>query len=403
WISGNVLYAATLCEDPAEQAALRQSATNNLRRYVAALPLDGAIDEGAGYWWNGAGRLLEALDELHNADAAELLRLESVCNTVRFPAGMALGGGWCANFSDAAAYPEPLPWHLLFRAAMNTDDEAARAFAVAGARRDGSLALLSDGLPRVLRALKDKEWAAALTAAPDDRLPLQSWWPSTQVLVAHQSSDASGLGIAAKGGHNGENHNHLDVGSVIVASDGVPVIVDPGRPTYTADTFSEARYSIWTMRSDWHSVPQLAGRGQGVGEQFTARDVAATLTPKLASLQADIGGAYLTPGVSWLRTTTLDRANGVARISDSSDCADAYLHWIIAGDVTVRGESLLVHPARPAAAVNIRWEGATLQSVTERPLGDPTLQRVWGSKLTRLTLRPTGAQVKSSLEVSNRV
>ncbi len=70
------------------------------------------------------------------------------------------------------------------------------------------------------------------------------WFPSTQVLLARPAAgSAAGLTLAVKGGHNGEHHNHNDVGSVVVALGGVPVLVDAGRPTYTAQTFGPDRYA----------------------------------------------------------------------------------------------------------------------------------------------------------------
>lgn len=46
---------------------------------------------------------------------------------------------------------------------------------------------------------------------------------------------------------NLERHNHNDIGQFIVYADGKPVIIDVGVETYTAKTFSERRYEIWTM------------------------------------------------------------------------------------------------------------------------------------------------------------
>ncbi len=99
-----------------------------LDRYVASLPADGAIDEGFGYWWNGACRALEALDLLSHAtggrlDAAEVPALRA---TVAFPHRMQLAGPWYANFADSQArLTHEQPWHALHRAARRVGDRAA--------------------------------------------------------------------------------------------------------------------------------------------------------------------------------------------------------------------------------------------------------------------------------------
>ena len=75
---------------------------------------------------------------------------------------------------------------------------------------------------------------------------------------------------AAKGGHNGENHNHNDVGSFMLYHGATPVLLDPGCGVYTANTFNEHRYEIWTMQSDWHNLPKVNGVSQHVGCIFCA-------------------------------------------------------------------------------------------------------------------------------------
>ncbi len=73
---------------------------------------------------------------------------------------------------------------------------------------------------------------------------------------------------AAKGGNNYEGHNHNDVGSFIIYYDNKPLLIDPGVGVYTKKTFSPERYTIWTMRSDWHNLPVLNGKLQSDGAEF---------------------------------------------------------------------------------------------------------------------------------------
>lgn len=76
-----------------------------------------------------------------------------------------------------------------------------------------------------------------------------------------------------KGGCNAESHNHNDVGNFIVYSDGNPLIIDVGVGTYTADTFNENRYKIWTMQSSFHNLPKIGVYEQLAGEEFFADEV----------------------------------------------------------------------------------------------------------------------------------
>lgn len=159
---------------------------------------------------------------------------------------------------------------------------------------------------------------------------------------------------------DGEAHNHNDVGSVVVASDGVPVVVDAGRPTYTAQTFGPDRYEIWTMQSSWHSVPQVAGVAQGVGREFAARDVQLLGPPDdVTGLALDLAGAYPVAGLrTWRRTAQLERVDDVARavVDDAwhldGDDAPTTVRFLLAGDVdldTARAVVRAPHGDQPAA------------------------------------------------------
>ncbi|PPG42673.1 heparinase II/III family protein [Pseudoclavibacter sp. RFBA6] len=330
WIHGNVLVAALrLLDAPseaAERARILELVVEGLDRYVAVLPEDGAIDEGYAYWWNGACRLLEALDLLTFATGGAfdpVPSIRSLRETVAFPHRMHLGGGWFVNAADGQAKPSSdQPWHSLHRAAVRAGDADAQAFAASHRRPSEAAVVEAEGLGRALRGLTDAVWLQLTPPAPP--APASTWLPSTQMLVAREhDGSSSGLSVAVKGGHNDENHNHNDVGTFLVASDGVPVIVDAGRPSYDARTFSERRYELWPMQSEWHNVPVIAGRGQPTGREYAA-EVVSVQTGAGPSLELELAGAYDVNGLeSWRREVALDRERAEVRIHDA-------WHWAAA-------------------------------------------------------------------------
>ncbi|MEP6479254.1 MAG: heparinase II/III family protein [Rhodoglobus sp.] len=410
WIHGNVLVAALrFAQDSEAQADVVALVIDGLDRYVASLPADGAIDEGFGYWWNGALRALEALDILSHAtggrlDAAELPALRE---TVAFPHRMHLGGPWYVNFADSQARPtSEHPWHALHRAARRIGD--VQALAHAAAHRDPATPACdeSEGLGRLLRGITDLDWLAAGTAASP--LPRDVWLPSTQVLVARVSEKSSvGLTLAIKGGTNGEHHNHNDVGSFVIASDGVPVIVDAGRPTYTAATFGPDRYDIWTMQSSWHSVPEIRGTAQGAGEAFAAKDVHAAIESDVTAIELDIAPAYPVAGLgSWRRSAALDRRHARITVSDVWDLEPwtgsaaeppTTVRLLVAGEVQLAPGEARITPLEGATPVVVRWDPGATASTTVRELDDPVLSSVWGSRLRRIEIDVTG---RDHLEVT---
>lgn len=397
WIHGNVLVAALrLVEDQGVRAGLVGLVIEGLDRYVASLPLDGAIDEGYAYWWNGAGRALEALEILRHATggALDASSIPALRATVAFPHQMHLGGDWYVNVADGPAKPPTdQPWHALHRSAQRVDDDDARSHAAAHRRPGAPVAHESQGLGRLLRALTDRNWLKATPAASP--LPRDVWLPSTDVLLARVTRGTPhGLTLAVKGGHNGEHHNHNDVGSVLVALHGVPVVVDAGRPTYTAQTFGPDRYEIWTMQSSWHNVPEIRGSAQSVGREFAARGVAAVVDDEHAQLGLDVADAYERDDIRrWERTARLDRRAGRVTITDewelepADDAPPTVVHLLLAGDVSVGSGRAVVTALEGVGMVVLAWDPETAAAVTEvRKLDDPVLTEVWGDRLTRLTI-----------------
>ncbi|WP_063780761.1 heparinase II/III domain-containing protein [Nonomuraea sp. SBT364] len=392
WICGNVLVAALrLAEPGAERAGQVAWAVAGVDRYLAALPADGSVDEGYEYWWNGACRALEALDVLEHATSGALTAVDVpvVRQTVRFPHRMHLGGPWYVNFADARALPPAgQPWQVVHRWARRLGEQDAGRHAAA--HRDAAVSPEAE-LGRALAELADETWRTAGPAEP----PLADgvWLPGTQVGVARTRD---GLTLAVKGGHNAEHHNHNDVGSVIIAVDGVPVVADAGRPTYTAQTFGPDRYAIWTMRSDWHSVPEVRGTPQGQGERFRARDTEVTDEAGIFRVRLDLAEAYPVEGLArWWRTARLDRDAGTVTIEDAWSFAAAgagsVLHYLLAGQVTLSAGRAEVRPVGGGRTVFLSWDpGRAAVSTTVRELDDPMLSSVWGERMTRLELRLPG-------------
>lgn len=401
WIHGNLLIAALRLLDGPDEATERTRlvglAVTGLDRYLAALPPDGGIDEGYHYWWNGACRALEAAEVLRHATSGRvdaLAVVPALRATVAFPHRMQLGDGWVLNLADGSArLTGEVAWDVLYRAARRVDDPEATAFAASHRRPGQPVAHEGAGLGRLLRAATDTEWLTAVPAPPP--LPREVWLESIQLrLVRGWAGSPAGLTVAVKGGHNAEHHNHNDVGEVVIASDGVPVLVDAGRPTYTAATFGPDRYDLWTMQSGWHNVPLVRQTMQAPGREFRATAV----KPLPDGLALDLAAAYPVPGLTgWHRVARL--------IGDEVSIRDAWqlapwqgdgpepattVHFLIAGEVTVSPGRSDVCPLEDATPVRLEWPPDIPVSSCSQPLDDPMLSTVWGDRLTRIELDVTG-------------
>ncbi|TQS93089.1 heparinase [Arthrobacter sp. TS-15] len=405
WIHSNIVVAAlVLVDDPQLQARVVARCIEGLDRFLASIPADGAIDEGFAYWWNGAGRALEGLAVLEEASNGVLNPdLPVISALVAFPHRMHLGHRWFLNVADGPARAhDGLPWGMLHRWAVRLGDSEAAAHAATFAAVEPEPQAAA-GLGRVLTQLS----SSTARFEPPKRAQLRPGWgtylPSVQIMVARQTPGSSaGLTLAAKGGHNGEHHNHRDVGSVVVAVDGVPLLVDAGQPTYTAQTFGPDRYQIRAMQSAWHCVPAPFGLEQGTGPSFAAT-VVQEPTPEEPTLALGLGAAYgLEHAEQWIRTSLMNRELGNVVIDDRWNLAatppegtpDVDITYLVAGavrvgtDATATITSVGIPTVSSPVGLRLRWKPATaVVLVDEWLLDDPLLSDIWGAKLTRLRFR----------------
>jgi hypothetical protein len=421
-----------------------------LDRYLASFPADGGIDEGFSYFWNGASRLLEALDLLITASGGALDRdaiedIDVIGQLLRFPQRMELGDGWFVNVADGPARPGPAqPWDVLHRWGrhLGADDVVQQALAHRGA---GQVPPIQPelGLGRVLTALADQEWGSADGVGVRPPLPETTWLPDVQLLVARErAADTAGLALAVKGGHNDEAHNHLDVGSYLVAADGSPVLIDLGQPTYNALTFTDRRYEIWTMTSSWHNLPEIRGTEQGVGAEFRAGGPLEGTAPMAApgsgdgesaahgqghrlghgdgssALELELAAAYPPEAgvLSFRRRAVLDRtgADGAAvRIEDSwilrpsrtpHAGAGVVANHVIAGAIIDHRAGRLAVRALSGAVVELSWDPTLGTGLLEkRMIEDPLLAASWGEMVHRLRLPgPASRNLVLTVEISRK-
>jgi hypothetical protein len=390
WILSNVLSASLLLDLDPEPVCSR--AVAGLDRYLNGQPDDGGCDEGINYWWRAGASLFESLETLALACGSDfgVFAEPKLRAIARYPLAAQISRDWVVNFADGHARPgnEWAP-EVLYRFGRAVGDEEVITHAVA-MRRPMPLIW---SLRRLVSSLSDPSWLAA----PSRELPLpaRTWLPDTGVLTVRENpGSSSGLFLAAKAGHNDESHNHNDVGSFIVARDGVPLIIDLGTEVYTGKTFGPDRYDIWTTRSSWHNVPSVDGVEQRAGRPFAARDVSALVTADEASLSMDIAGAYPPEaGIeSWVRTVTLSRSGGSPRPGGEITVDDV---WSLRRPAS-KLESVLVLSQPPSlisddileiSSFVISWKPGTLRAnAFERPIEDPQLRRSWGDVVYRVSL-----------------
>lgn len=398
WINSNVLTCSLLLDtDHAEMVTTAERAIEGLDVFLDGYPSDGACSEGQGYWWRAGASLSECLELLYDASSGALdgFDIPRVRAAARYPVGVHIDGPWYVNVSDGPAQLEgrsaPASARVLHRFGRRVEDPEVLAHA-RWMRGDGPAVGPGTPLGRSLLALADREWRDA-PAVPAPYLG-HTWWPETQLLVARQHPGRpDGLLVSVKGGHNAEDHNHNDVGTVLVAVDGHPALVDAGVAEYTRKTFSPQRYEIWTMRSLFHNLPSVDGGEQAPGRAYAASGVSAVVGNEAIGIGLDLAGAYpAEAGIShWRRSVRLDRSGeGAVTLEESweldHDPEDVRLHLMASGSPETSEPGTITVPT-PGRSLAIAYDPAALAADVEPiPLEPGRLQTIWGERLWRIAL-----------------
>ena len=374
WILSNLMVCAVLDPMPAEELAeTLERACGMLDRWLDALPEDGGCDEGPGYWNMAGGSLLDCLMILERVTGGRmtLLNNEKIRNILSFPLKAELGNGWFANFADCDARPF-ISGERLETAGRMLDDPALTAL---GTRMRGTIADQLNDVPHLTRALDLIFHAPAKTQLTGD-IPKDVYLPDLQVRTVRRG----GWTLACKGGHNGENHNHNDVGSFILMQDGEPAVADAGNMVYTAKTFSEERYTLWNVRADWHNLPMIGGSMEREGAEHAAREV--KCTPD--GLELNLEAAYdADAGIRKLKRTFALSADGLRLTDDGELLTGLTVTWVFLLLRKPQWENGRI----TAGNLEISCPEGLTFTAEEKPVTDTRMARSWPGSLWRVMLQ----------------
>jgi len=402
--AGCVGAAIRLVDDSDRLARLLGAAADGLERYLRGFDEAGCTHEGIGYWNYGFGYfvLLSELVGTATGGRRSLASAPIVAEIAGYPRAVELSPGRFLPFGDASETDGLLPY-----AACWAGTEFDVPSLVARGRYELATERPVRQLPRTLRNLfwcleADGDAGAGRVHAPPERVyfPGDEWW-----LARVDAADPDGLVVAAKGGHNGESHNHLDCGSFVVHHRGESPLTDLGKPRYDRDYFSEDRYDYLVARSLGHSVPLVDGHEQGAGEAFAASVRDRHAGPDAERIAFDLGDCYPeAAGVASLRRRIgLDRTTATVTVRDTvrfdPDAGEArdrqftsvlvsYAPMSVEGDaLVVEGErtALRVDPT-PAATIDVEHLPTSVTRDEHRMRGDwheadPDPSDVWRARL----------------------
>ena len=281
WICSNWLACLYLYEsDEVRMQRAVMEIENCMKKFIDSYPDDGGCDEGTGYWDRAAASYFECLylldliksDEMANVTMLNYKR-DKVARMGAYIYNMYIGNDYVVTFADAHSNKSVVQLNVLFPFAEFIGDKKMAGFAAFIAKKSdfwnnpSNLYANSGNFPTLGRELMLMQYIDKLQTTKAAEPKSQSFYPNLNVATLRSKG---GLFVAFKGGNNGESHNHNDLGSFELFADGQPLLIDCGVGEYTSKTFSNERYDIWTMQSQYHNCPQVNGVNQKDGKKYVA-------------------------------------------------------------------------------------------------------------------------------------
>lgn len=318
WVVSNVLLTTALTErDTYIREKIVRKSMMYLDNFLNCYKPDGGCDEGPAYWGAAGAALFDCLELIEDMSDGRIsiYGSELVRNIGDYIYKVNINGVRYVNFADCAPKTNPNSG-MLIRFGEKTGSEFLVSFGKKQAAWDDFFFEASH-MYRSLKCIHTP--TATYEASP---MPLGTWLPDLQVMTARQYTDsAKGMFIAAKGGNNGEMHNHNDCGNFMVYYDSEPVIIDTGVGTYTKQTFSPQRYELWFMQSGYHNLPSFGGVDQKDGTQYKATDV--SYNEKTHTLKAELREAYLPDAGIKSYTREISMQDGVVTLTENVNLSEA--------------------------------------------------------------------------------
>ena len=288
WIVSNVLTtAAFTVRDLTTRAAIIERAMPILDNFLLRYHADGGCDEGPSYWGAAGGALYSACLVMYDMTGGyvNVYKDPLIKNMGEYVVKAVITPTRVLNFADAPSKTLPNPY-LVYHYGCSVGSESMMSYAKW--RMNGELMSVIPDSHHPYR------WMRFLTTprlAPADITVPKSFYIGGIEVAGFRESDrlGEGLYVAIKGGNNAESHNHNDLGNVVVFSGMTPIFIDAGSGTYTKRTFSSDRYTIWSMRSEYHNCATLNGVNQENG--IVAHSTDTRYDPD-GSMSLDLTAAY---------------------------------------------------------------------------------------------------------------
>ena len=383
WIVSNVLLtAAIMVKDDSIRERVVTKSMRYLDNFLNCYAPDGGCDEGPAYWGAAGASLFDCLELIEDMSGGKILIYDSelVKNIGDYIYKVNINGNRYVNFADCAPKTDPNAG-MLIRFGKKTGSE----FLVSFGKKQAKYGDYFFSQSHMYRSLK---WLhTSYTVEENCAMPQYTELPDLGVMTARESSDSSvGMFVAAKGGNNGEMHNHNDCGNFMVYYNGKPVIIDAGVGRYTKQTFSADRYKLWFMQSGYHNLPSFGGVDQKDGKRYSAVDV--IFDSEARSITSELKNAYpAEAGIeSYQRRVSFDGTVTIEESINLTEVKEIDFHLMFASQPEIVSDGVI---SLPEGRILSYDASLSVEIECFDPVGMDTVYAWNTEKLYRLHFRKT--------------
>ena len=275
-------------QSPRQRALYIVAAEKYSLNFLKGFTADGYCSEGLGYWNYGFGHYLMLTELIYQATGGkvDLLDRPRAQIAATFAKRIEITNNVYPSFADCSVYSQPDGKYMYY---------ISRRLGLGWAQFQtiDTTRPYSNLFETMMYSFANSTSGSSPVKATEKALAQRNFFQEAGILVCRPDSNQNArLGAALKGGHNGEHHNHNDVGSYVVVSGDKAILVDPGAEVYTARTFSGKRYDSKAINSFGHPVPVVAGQLQSKGANAQAKVIRSDFTNVTDILVLDISSAY---------------------------------------------------------------------------------------------------------------
>ena len=390
WCVSNILWSMFLIEkdDVVVMKGVKKS-IDIIDNFLHFFEDDGACEEGPTYFVRSGLSLYDCLERLYKASEGKLSIYDNdkIDRILRFYGAARLTSDCSFNYADAAC--KVGVFIHLYPAARRIGDKGSMALAAKDTFKTGNP---QDAYNKMewhdtTRTYEDITFYNEMRAFNGEiECKKDVWYPENEVLISRTEKVLDkGMVFAVKGYHNDVSHNHNDAGSFVLYNDSKPIFIDVGVETYRKETFSELRYTIWTMRSIYHNLPVIGEIEQKNGEQYRATDVQCDIKDDRTVISMDIAKAYPERVEKWVREYDFDKVNKSLTITDDFKLDK---EEIITFNFMTLSKPVIDGKVIDVCGVKMSFDGIDADvSFEEITLDDPKLRESWGDTLYRVSIK----------------